>query len=345
MSKATSWKFTATSEEAWEYILNSCSKAEKSIDIEQFAMGTDGEFVEKFAALLKTKAQQGIHVRVLIDAIGSFLLFQAPLRNELQEAGIDVVFHRTVIPTSFKRFFPFFLRDHRKLIIVDEQEAHLGGVILQERARHWRDTSVMLRGTIVEDCVLVFEIAWRRAKRMSPIGRVLSDGGKGEFFLAGNSYRLRDKHLYRSILRSAAEAKKNINITTPYLWLTRDMRRALRYARKHGTEIRFLLPRRSDNLWSDIIGRFFYRWMLQTGMTIFHYDRTLLHAKSITVDGDWGTVGSYNLDWLSTWLNYELNAISTNMDFVAELEAMFLDDISKSEEVTMRTKGWYGFFS
>jgi cardiolipin synthase len=345
MRKVSTWKFVTTSDVAWEAMLASCRKAEKSIDIEQFAFGNSGKIFEDFMAVLKEKAKSGVRVRLLLDAIGSFGLYTSFVRRELHESGIEIVFHRTIIPPSLKRVVPFIARDHRKLLIVDEKEAHIGGVIIEERARTWRDTNVIVTGTILDDCLLFFHTAWSRAEHMKPIGKVLSSEGKGEFYLAGNSFHLRDKQLYSIIVRNAATAKNTIYITTPYFALTRDMRRALWFAKQRGVDICFLLPRRSDNLLSDIIGRFFYTDLLRKGIKIFHYTKSILHAKAITIDGAWATIGSCNLDWLSIWLNYELNLVSENADFALELENIFLEDIKESQEVTLSTPKWYGFFN
>lgn len=344
MSTVTSWKILTTTEAAWERLLIDCEGAQKSIDIEQYIFGDSGKIIETLVEILKRKASEGIRVRLLLDAVGSFAFYRSKLPAEMELAGVQIVFHRRVIPPSFNRFVPLFLRDHRKLIIIDGEEAHISGVILHERARSWRDTTAILTGDIVDECTVMFEIARTRSRKMSPAGRVLSKKGAGDFYLAGNSFRLRDKHLYRSIVRAITEAKKTIYITTPYFSLPHDLKRALWYARDKGVEVIFLLPKRSDNLLADIISRFYYARLLRHGVTIFHYTRSILHAKTICIDGRWATVGSCNLDWLSIWVNYELNVISKNLEFATELERIFHEDITTSEQVTEKTGGWYGLF-
>ncbi len=345
MSNVSSWKFTTTSEAAWEEMLRACEQAKKSIDLEQYIFGAEGTIIEKLVPLLKKKSAAGVKVRLLLDGIGSFPFFNSAFPKELEAVGIEIVFHKTTIPPKVKRLLPFFLRDHRKLIVFDEKEAHIGGVIIYEQARDWRDTNVIIEGSIVKDCAAAFNAVWTHSKRMTPLGRVLPNEGKGMFYLAGNSFHLRDKHLYRSIVRQITVARKTIYITTPYFWLTRDLQRALWYAKEKGVEIYFLFPKRSDNLLADIVARFFYRRLLRKKVHIFHYTRSILHAKSICIDGNWATVGSCNLDWLSIWLNYELNINTENTTFVEELESIFLNDLNESEEVTIHTKRWYGLFS
>lgn len=344
MSNVSSWKILTSSESAWEHMLDACRTAEKSIDLVQFAFGDEGAIIDALTVVLQKKVTEGVRVRLLIDTVGSFFFFQSALRTKLEAAGVEIIFHETTIPPSFTRLVPFFLRDHRKLLIFDEKEVHIGGVIIEERARSWRDTMVILKGSIVTDCLALFDTACEHAKCNTPIGRVLTGEGKEEFFLAGNSFRERHKDLYLAMVRAITTARHTIYITTPYFALTRGLRRALWYAKERGAEICFLFPKRSDNVLSDIIARFYYGRILRRGIKIFHYTESILHAKTISIDGRWATVGSCNLDWLSIWLNYELNLITNNKAFATELDQIFLKDLAKSEEVTLATKKWYGFW-
>ncbi len=345
MSKVSEWKIFTSTEEAWEEMLLLCERAQKSIDIEQYIFGADGTIIEKLCDVLQKKEREGVSVRLLLDAVGSFSFYRSELCKNLERNGIQIVFHKTTFPPSFKRLLPFFLRDHRKLIVVDNETTHISGVIIEERARSWRDTTVVLQGSIANDATILFEDAWIHAKRMKPAGRAITGEGKREFFFAGNSFRIRDKHLYRTIIRKMAEAKKSIYITTPYFALTKDLRRALWYAKERGVEIVCIFPQRSDNVLADVLARFYYGRLLRKGIKIFHYTTSILHAKSISIDSTWATVGSCNLDWLSIWLNYELNIVSENNEFALEIESIFLNDLSTCEEVTLKTSGWYKFFS
>jgi cardiolipin synthase A/B len=344
MSNVTEWKFLTSTEKAWDGMKEGFARASKTIDLEQFVFGDEGPIMEEVGALLEKKAAEGVRVRLLLDAVGSFSFYRSALRPRLEEKGVEIVFHRTILPQSFKRLVPAFLRDHRKLIVIDGVEAHIGGVIIQERARTWRDTNVVLHGSIVEDCQNLFNDVWEQSRDMKPIGRVLTNGGNGEFYLVGNAYRKRDKTLYSSMIRAIAEAKRHVYITNPYFALTHELRRAILYAREKGVDITLILPRRSDNLLSDCIGRFYYGELLRAGVRIFHYTKSILHAKTMSVDGSWATVGSCNLDWLSILLNYELNLVTTNPEFTSELEDIFIKDLLECEEVVDEGK-WYGFFA
>ncbi len=328
-------------------MLASCRRAEKTIDLEQYIFGCEGAISEEFFDIFRQKAAAGVKVRLLLDAVGSFGLYRSMgVCADLKKAGIEILFHKAILPPSLKRVLPIFLRDHRKLLVVDEKEAHIGGVIVEEDARDWRDTSVKLEGNgIVADCRDAFQSAWEQAQRMHPIGRVRSLPDKQRFFLAGNSFRLRDKDLYREFLRNITTARNTVSITTPYFSLTRDLRRALYYAKKRGAEVRILLPLRSDNFLADCLARVYYRRLLRRNIRLFQYSKSILHAKTIAIDGKWASVGSCNFDWLSFRLNYELNVVSKDAAFALELENIFQEDLKDAQEVTKETSLFRGLFS
>ena len=326
------WKFFTSSEAAWEGMLDSCRKATKTIDLEQFAFGNDNEIIGAFCKMFAQKAKEGVRVRLLLDAVGSFRFYRSSRCRELIEQGVEVVFHRGILRPSLKRLIPLILRDHRKLVVVDEEEVHIGGVIIEERARHWRDTAVLIRGKVVSEFQGAFNTAWKRSRNMDPVGRVMSKE-ETEFSLAGNSFHLHHKDLYRAFLRHITAAKKYVYITTPYFLPQREFRRALYFARDKGVDVRILLPKQSDNLLSDWVARRYYERLTRHGIRLYLYVPEVLHGKTIVVDDSWSSVGSCNFDWLSFWLNYELNIISTNQAFSTELREIFLRDLEKSEEV------------
>ncbi len=335
MRETYSWKFSTTSEMAWESMLESCRNAKESIDLEQYIFG-GGTIEQTFANLFLTKAKEGVVVRLLFDAVGSFGFYRSALRRELEAGGVRVIFHRGIFMPSLKRWFPLLLRDHRKLLLVDGKEAHIGGVIITEKARLWRDTSVYIRGKVVRELERSFETVWQRSHKMDPVGQVLSKNTDAEFSIAGNSFYLYDKDLYRAFLRHITSAKKYIYITSAYFSPNAEFRRALYYAYEKGVDVRILLPKKSDIFLADMLAKMYFKRLLRQGVRIFLYTGEILHAKSIVIDDHFASLGSCNFDWLSFWINYELNVQSTNQHFAVELRNIFLQDIKKSEEIFLK---------
>ncbi len=342
MSDPVTWKFHTTTETAWKAMQESIRGAQKTIDFEQYLIGGDNGIEREFCELLAVKSREGVKVRLFLDGVGSFYFYYSSLPAILREAGVQVLYHKMVLPRVIRRFIPVILRDHRKLLVLDGEVAHIGGVVVQEKSRQWRDTNVELRGSIVFDLQNMFDRAWDRSKKWKPLRPIASeDSVKDDFVAVGNSYHLRDKHLYRTILRTITTAKKSVQITTPYFAPGREFLRALYYVAKKGVKVEILLPRRSDNIFADFVAKLHHKSLLKNGVRLYLYDAGVLHQKTITIDDDWASVGSSNFDWISFWLNYELNIVTTNPQFVADLKSHFVEDLKKSEEVTIKTRRWF----
>lgn len=331
---SSSWEFFTCAEPAWGAMLASCRHAKQTIDFLQYVFGGDDRIEREFAEVFEQKVREGVRVRILLDAVGSMHFIASPLLPELQAKGVEIRFHGAVLPRRIRRFIPFFLRDHRKLLIVDREEAHIGGVIVQERARTWRDTNVLFRGSLVDAMQEAFDMAWYRVLRMKPVSHI-SEGERERdgFLLLGNSYGLRERHLYRAFIRNIAEAKNQIRITSPYFFPNREFLRALFFARERGADVQVLLPKVSDNRLADFVARQYLATLRRHGIRTHLFTGPTLHAKTMTIDGRWGSVGSCNFDWLSFWVNYELNVVSTNRKFVGRLEEHFFNDLKSAEEL------------
>ena len=328
------WKFFVSTEATWQELLAACERATVSIDFEQYILDFPGLIEEQFIDKLYEKAKQGVRIRLLLDAFGSFSFYRSVGCKKLTDVGVEINFHFAILPPPLKRVLPFVLRDHRKLLVIDGKEAHIGGVIIREKARHWRDTFVRIRGPVVKDLQEAFEKAWKRTLRNLAVGQVKSQNDRKEFCISGNSFHLRDKDLYRAFLKAITGAKNHIYITTPYFFPNYEFLRAIRFARRKGVEVVFLFPKVSDNRLADFLSKFYYKKLQKKGVKIYLYSKSILHAKTMVVDGNWATVGSCNFDVLSFWWNYELNLISTNQEFVKELEMHFLQDMETSEEIS-----------
>ena len=326
------WQFFTSSESAWEELIRACESATQSIDLEEYVFGMGGAVEKRFTDLFVEKAAAGVKVRMLLDAVGSFSFYRCADYDRLEKAGVEIHYHFAVLSPSIRRLLPFILRDHRKLVVVDNTAGYIGGVIIQERAREWRDSLVRIEGQVVKDMQEAFEKVWKRTEKMKPVGQVRSENEHKEFWIAGNSFHLRDKDLYRAFLRAITSAKKTIHITTPYFFPNQEFLRALFFARERGVEIKILLPKISDNKIADFLAKFYYPRLRKHGVRIFFYTKKVLHAKTMVIDGNWSTIGSCNFDLLSFWWNYELNLMSSNTSFAQELEQQFTRDLEDSTE-------------
>jgi cardiolipin synthase len=279
---------------------------------------------------------------------------------EAADRGVEVYvvfdeFANLVVPRSFFRFpdtihvrrhplarwWPSVRnsgRDHRKLLVVDDSVAFLGGYNIGSLyATDWRDTHARLTGDIVWDAENAFIDFWNLfAGRRRP---ALPDVG-------GRTWRS-DIRIHRNIPRNVVypirgvyldafdRAAHHIYLTHAYLIPDGDMLDALLRAAKRGVDVRIIVPAESNHILADWLSRGFYSQLLRGGVRLFLYQGAMVHAKTATIDGQWSTIGTANLDRLSLSGNYEINMEVLNAEVARQMEEIFALDSSNTVELTL----------
>ncbi len=338
----TKWTLYADNDEAWKAMLDACANAKESIVLEQFIFMKD-DFGDKLIEICAERAKNGVNVRFLWDAAGSFTFFGTNVVEELGKIGIEVLFWRTLIPSYFKipDFRSWYLRNHRRTLVIDEQIGFTGSISVMDRMKNWRDTNVRLEGPVVKEMMSAFERMWARANKRKVIPE-RTRARDPEFRYVTNYPSPGRRHLYSTIVEALRGAKNYVYITTPYFVPTHRMARVLALAAQRGVDVRIILPEKSDYFAVDLGARSFFSLLLRSGARIFLYEGNMIHSKSIVVDGTWATVGSLNLDNASLLYNFEANIITTNSKFAEELSAHFVHDLGESTEV--KKEDWFNRF-
>jgi cardiolipin synthase len=335
-TRATNWKLYTTNEEGWGAMLEACESATISIDLEQFIFVTD-DIGKKFIEVCARKAQQGVKVRFLWDAAGSFSFFGSSIVDDLKKKGIELVFFKTLFPNflSAHDYKSWYFRNHRRTLVIDTRMAFTGSICVSDKMINWRDTMVRIEGPVVNDMQKAFERMWDRAhgKKVPKIDE--DKHSDREFKYITNNPLPRRRRLYKHILDAIHHAQKYIYITTPYFVPTRQIIRALRLASHRGVDVKIILPEWTDHPLVDLCARTFFSKLLESGVRVYFYRDEMLHSKTVVIDGGWATVGTLNFDNVSLLYNFEANLVSTNKEFTAEVYQHFIEDVSKSEEVTL----------
>ncbi len=338
MNSSTQWVLYASNEEAWNAILDDCSKAQKSIVLEQFIFAADS-FGKKLIDVCVERATKGVKVRFLWDAAGSFTLFGSNLADDLRSKGIELVFWRTLIPGYFKvpNIRSWFLRNHRRTLVIDEKIGYTGSMCIRDNMRGWRDSNARLEGPIVAQMQNAFERMWARAMKVKRVPPPIRPRDP-EFSYETNYPAPGKRRMYRALVEAIRSAHTYVYLTTPYFVPTRRLMRVIRLAAHRGVDVRIILPERSDHYPTlDIGARSYFTQLLKSGVRIFLYPSndgtSLIHGKTAVVDGTWSTIGSLNLDNVSLLYNFEANVVTTNPRFAEELEAHFIHDMSVSAEI------------
>lgn len=332
----TTWKFYTSSPEIWEAMIKACEEAQEYIDFEQFNFTPD-DIGNRFIEVCKKKVSEGVKVRFLWDAAGSFTFFSSSIVDELKKKGIELLFFKTLLPgfSHLHDYRSWYFRNHRRTLVVDKKVAFTGSICISKDKENWRETQVQLMGPVVNDMQLSFEKMWNRAKgrRMPRIQQ--QDKSDYEFEYVVNNPLPGSRHLYKRIIEAIRNSKKYIYIAVPYFVPTHRLWRVLHLARLRGVDVRIMLPEQSDYPIVDLGARTFFHSLLKTGIRIFLFQKKMLHCKTVVIDGDWTSVGTLNMDTISLLYNFEANLVSSNHQFAEEVTNHFIEDLKNCREVTL----------
>ena len=294
----------------------------------------------RFRYLLKKKAQQGVEVRVLIDAIGSPVMatkFTRPLRK----AGAKVA--RFLPPQWFSRTPRINFRNHRKILVVDGEVGFIGGFNMADEYRNeWRDFGVRIGGPAVDQLQEIFAEDWYYASNEN-----LADtdyfgswatGKKAHGATCSIVASGPDTHsspIHDAIFMTINATKERLLIMTPYFIPSRALLAAMRAAVYRGVDVKLMVPAKSDVMLVRHASRSYYPELLEAGARIFEYQPAMLHAKVIVFDDDLTLVGSANLDSRSFRLNFEASCFIGSKNLNASLAEEFERDIERSKEVSL----------
>ena len=334
-ANVVAWRFYRWSRDSWEGMLEAIESAKMTIDFEQyyFVDLAKGKIGGRFLDALMRKAKEGVAVRLLLDATGSWEFYRSDVPERLRRLGIEVAFHKMLPLKQANRFFQSFLRDHRRLLVVDRSVALLGGTAIKEDAAGWRDTHVRLEGPVVKNLAESFDAVWSGMGGMGRFQVTVPAASADKFTVVPNGILPHHRFISRRFLEGIHGAKKSIYITTPYFAPDHAIFRALRLAALRGVDVRILLPQVSDSAFATLVGESFFAGGFRSGIKIYRYVPSFLHAKVLVIDNDWASLGSCNFDQLSFHLNYELNILSYDQRFALELKNHFFDDLQSSIEV------------
>ncbi len=328
-------------DEIFPAMLETIESAERTIDLVTYVYWT-GDIARRMAHALADRARDGVRVRVVLDAVGCMAMDSA-LVEEMSDAGCQVELFRAPNDRPSRMHH----RTHRKLLVADERVAMTGGVGIAEEwegdARtpdEWRDTHFRLRGPIVRQVTAAFIEHWVECGHPSVCPEdtfpTLEKAGDTDLLmLRGSSGPFwHDVGLAMDAMLRSAE--RRIRITTAYFVPGERMLELMCAAPARGVEVELLLPgTHLDNRVTHLASADDYERMLECGVTIRHYEQTMLHAKIITIDGEVAMFGSANVDERSMRHNEELSIVAFDPDVVDILDAHYEDDITKAEVIDL----------
>lgn len=333
-------------DDLYDMMITAIGRAERDICMESFIFAAD-EVGQRFADALAAKARSGLHIRLHLDAFGAGHRTFRHLEGQLEGAGVRLRWFHSF---SLYRPLQYLQRNHRKLLVVDGQEAFLGGFnVRRANSRkvygktRQRDTHVRVIGELASLAATLFDRLWHRAAQMP--AKAIPEDLKGTEALLVPSYSHHCRQRLACLLAGLIEnARHHVYLTSPYFGPGTVVDAALRIAANRGVDVRLLVPWRVDPPAAGWATRSAYEPLLSAGVRIFEYLPRQLHAKTAVIDEEWSVVGSANLDYLSLFVNQELVLLAHDRTLAEALHFQYRLDVGDAAEVMLsvwRGRRWH----
>lgn len=340
-------------EDTFRELIKRLGDAEESIYITSYILGRD-ETGAEIMRVLTEKAAQGVHVCLLLDAVGTFKRSRSVFRK-FREAGGRLSFFMPVFSLPFMRGRAN-LRNHRKIVIIDRKTGIVGGMNLateymgyEESDTRWCDLSLRVEGPAVDDLFEVFRSDWKFASGEDLVPsesdiEPLNDPAACSMQVMPSGPDVDGDFLHEAIVTSFFKAQKRIWIATPYFVPDEIVLKALCMAARRGVDVRILVPYRSNHFLPDLVRRGYLAEIQKAGGNILYYKPRMMHGKLILIDEAIGITGSANMDMRSLFFNYEIAFFIYTPAFNAKLEAWMEGLFAQSAGKKLRTSVALEFF-
>ncbi|MEA2559833.1 MAG: hypothetical protein QOH06_1337 [Acidobacteriota bacterium] len=340
MVEGNSAEILNNGDEIFPAMTGAIREARSTVNLESYIFKDDraGKII---AEALMEAARRGVEVRVLVDGTGS--KFAGPMLARMRKAGVKTAVFR---PIRLLTLYKIARRTHRKILVVDGNVSFTGGFCIAEswlgdarNPKEWRDMMVRVAGPVSAQMQAIFSEDWtfttgeilagdKFYPRLAPAGEI---PGQAIKVSRGDSSSLAAMLYFVSI----ESARESIHIQNAYFVPDRQIRDALKQAARRGVDVRIMVPgRHIDEPLVRMASRRHYGELLNAGVRIFEYNRTMMHSKDSVIDGVFTMIGSINFDSRSMHENAEASFAFYDRSFGARLEAVFAEDEKLCREIT-----------
>lgn len=353
--KNTKTEYYSSGEENFEAIKRELRRAKHFIFLEYFII-KKGFMWDEILEILKQKVDEGVEVRLLFDGTNMLTKVHLGFPNEVRKLGIKVSVFKPMAPviSLYQNH-----RDHRKIIVVDNQCAFTGGINISDeyinRVKpfgHWKDVGTLSWGPSTTSYTLMFLSMWNVSNNASedPTPYLLEyegdedDEDAGYITPFGDDPYVRNRVGHDVINDIISQAKDYVYITTPYLILDQELKSDLIHAAQSGIDVRIITPKIPDKEVVFLVTRSYYKELLRGGVRIFEYSPGFIHAKAIVSDDIKSLVGTINLDYRSLFLHFECASYYYDKKLAAEVKEDFNRTFEVVDEFTLEDTKEFSYF-
>jgi cardiolipin synthase len=337
-------------EEKFPTFLDALRKAQHHIHLEYYIFDLDQIGMEVIE-ILKAKSNEGVEVRVMVDNFGSPQLS----RNHQKLFEGSQVQIQIFLEVRFSSLANSNYRNHRKILIVDGEIAFVGGINIsdkyintlpysQNNSVYWRDTAVSIKGNSIDMLQVYFWLNWMTTKgelydlkQAGYLNQYSSEIYSEVNSVVGFAYTIPEGDMptaMESMILAITQAKKNVQICTPYFIPSDEFKSALLVAVSSGVEVELMLPKEGDSFIVQQASLSFLKPLMKRGIKVHLYEKGFIHAKTLVVDEDLAFVGTVNLDNRSFFINFEITTVIHENHLIEKLRNQFDIDRELSQELT-----------
>ena len=320
-------------------MLAEIKKAQSRILLEAYLFES-GKTADLFIKELCAAKKRHVEIFVLLDEYGTRGLSNED-KEKLTSSGIELWLYN---PASFFHFGKSLKRDHRKLLVIDDNTAFIGGAGITDEFtpditdNYWHDVMLKVTGDIVPDLSHSFNEIWKTQK---PSINIAHKKEKPDLAIIKNKARVivssgsEENEIIRSVVNRIRSSKKHVWLTSPYFISSWKVRRVLRHAAKKGVDVRLIFPGpHSDHKWVTYGIHQYYQRLLKANVAVYEFQPRFTHAKIILCD-DWYTIGSSNIDRWNQFLNLDANIEVYDEQSHHQIINLFKTDFSKSRLIIL----------
>lgn len=327
----------------FELLLSLINQASESIHLQVYIFDDDETGI-RVADALKAAAKRNVQVYLLTDGYASQVMSKRFI-NDLIASGVHFRFFE---PLFKSKNYYFGRRLHHKVFVADTKFAIVGGINITNRYNDmpaessWLDFALYAEGEIARElCVLCWK-TWNGfpvKMGITPCEEKelkfdFSDEETSGLRMRRNDWVRRKNEISATYIEMFRNARSHITIMCSYFLPGKTIRRLLSNAAMRGVKIKVITAGPSDVKVAKYAERWLYDWLLRNNIELYEYQPTVLHAKVAVCDGEWLTIGSYNVNNISAYASIELNLDVRNTGFTKQVEQT-LENIIQNECVAI----------